>query len=201
MGEKPILFSGEMVRAILDGRKTQTRRIVKGTKCPYGKTNDRLWVRETHAIESNLRVLPANQYPPPFSDGRPTSWRHDAEIGDYWLQCHYRATDPRPELACEHEACGNDPCRRVWRPSIHMPRWASRIQLEITGLRMELLQDISDEDAKSEGIETPERPDDLGAYSIGFAVLWNQINGKKHPWASNPWVWVVEFAAQQGRQP
>ena len=218
MKERPILMSGPMVRAILDGRKTQTRRIVKpqppanvtrvtmvpntasgkatmvwcqdgpidplngwnykerhpnGWQCPYGMLGDRLWVRESwHQRGKFVFALP---------DSDKRSWLGTREIA-------YSADAKRP---------GHD-----WRsrPSIHMPRWASRITLEITSVRVERLQDISEEDAKAEGA-----PFELGElerlilgakakYRSGFCRLWESINGPGS-WASNPWVWVVEFKA------
>lgn len=229
--ERPILFSGEMVRAILDGRKVQTRRMVKPqppkecsihymigdeswlpqskrgplmhhweawggdlyknrpqdhlcgshtAKCPYGKPGDLLWVRETHAI------VPRTAYA--HSDGVEQTVNpnddHDAAI--------YRQGFDR----------SNGGFR--WRPSIHMPRWASRILLEVVSVRVERLQDISEEDAESEGLL---RSESLGGcptwrYQNGgegfaypreaFAGLWQSINGTES-WDANPWVWVVEF--------
>lgn len=201
MKERPILFSGEMVRAILDGRKTQTRRIIKpqphwindshsvahiGKKvgnveylCKYGQPGERLWVRET--------------------------WCEifDSEFGEEdWID--YRATPRYPEdsslrpAGWDNEPDGT-PLR--WKPSIHMPRWASRITLEITGVRVERLQEISEEDAMAEGCD----PDCLsvkkmyakngifyGAARTWFLYLWNSINGYES-WNENPWVWVIEF--------
>lgn len=205
MKERPILFSGEMVRAILDGRKTQTRRVVKpqpfrraicgtngvwydadcinpGTPIPmrYGHVGDRLWVKEAHY----------------FFDGAGSFARF--KTGRVW----YRADGLKTFK---------------WRPSIFMPRWASRVTLEITGVRVERLQEISDDDAKAEGIEGRWHPDDnrcwtwkdyrrsqrLGEdiYHYGSLVtprstyegLWDSINGKKHSWESNPFCWVIEF--------
>lgn len=185
--DRPILFSGEMVRALLAGRKTQTRRVVKPQPgqsvrlayarpdggftwcletghgvsdrfaCPYGTAGDRLWARETHYVWSAGNV-----------DG---SGRYIA----------YRATDP------------HSPC--TWTPSIHMPRWASRITLKITDVRVEQLQDIETADAEAEGWPGPdERNSIASAYPIGwYARLWDSINGKRAPWESNPWVWVVAF--------
>jgi hypothetical protein len=214
MKERPIIFSAPMVRAILEGRKTQTRRIIKSPNeitrichafdnkwirmvrsskdilinCPYGKPSDRLWVRETHAI------VPRTAYAK--SDGahqilRPDD-NHDAAI--------YRYGWERSEGGIR------------WRPSIHMPRWASRINLEITGVRVERLQDISEEDAKSEGIHSiPFRPEDGWPICDGwtwlkddgesplyhkpseaYKHLWESINSKGS-WEANPWVWVIEF--------
>ena len=176
--ERPILFSGPMVRAILGGRKTQTRRIVKlkchdgfevgpnyegehwpvrgGDRmpCPYGKPGDRLWVRETW--------LCATGEPGP-------------------TLCHYQADGDRPEF------------NGLWKPSIHMFRWASRITLEITGVRVERLQDITEADAMAEGVECCSGwIGHAGEPRRIFCDLWKSINGAES-WAANPWVWVVEF--------
>lgn len=176
--ERPILFSAPMVRAILDGRKTQTRRIVEITHrtpglaaclepadpswvrpkfgaelCPYGVPGDHLWVRETHYVWSAG-----------YKDG---SGRVIA----------YRSTEP------------DSPC--TWTPSIHMPRWASRITLEITDARVERLQEITRGDCMQEGCpfqNMANGPDPRDWY----AQLWGQINGAGS-WDANPWVWVVAF--------
>lgn len=188
MTERPILFNSDMVRAILEGRKTQTRRCIKWPKeyqvdnsamariassndplalrrCPYGQHGDRLWVRETFAI------VPKTAYA--MSEGvqqiiRPND-NHDAAI--------FRAGWERSTGGLR------------WRPSIHMPRWASRIQLEIVSVRLERLNDISESDAKAEGCEPAECCD---AYYHGFSKLWESINGGGS-WDQNPWVWVIEF--------
>lgn len=214
MKERPILFSGAMVSAILAGEKTQTRRVVKPqphadeqmcggfalnvlrrnfTKymvggsisvtaphvhecCPYGQTGDRLWVRETS--------LP--DFPKEFSYYEWT-W---AEVPDEYRKpefCIYKASWMGAEL--------------VWKPSIFMPRWASRITLEITGVRVGRLQDISEADARAEGAPPSHPTIDAVSRSFGYedfprswyAQLWDSINAKTAPWASNPWVWVIEF--------
>lgn len=227
MRELPILFSAPMVRAILERRKTQTRRVVKGaptgadsyvlgvhqgtwgihehvdaleasrTRCPYGTPGDRLWVKEAHALES---CVDGNE--PPFSDGRPTRRAADDDFDGgepAWTQAHYRATDPAPDLCCERENCAQ--CRDHdmgphWRPSIHMPRWASRITLEVTGVRVERLRAISEADAIAEGAEPfrlPVHPNREQLRHVdGFKRLWESINGAGS-WHANPWVWVVEF--------
>ena len=198
MKERPILFSAPMVRSILASTKTQTRRVVKpqpiydgrfagGWKmlgkagheaatcspliaelCPYGQPGDRLWLREAHWW---------------FKD------EHDPAIGYY-----------PPKLTAddvEYRADGDDG-RKVWRPSIHMPRWASRITLEITSVRVERLQDISEGDAQAEGCAlecmTPTGGDSGSAIygPGGYLALWESINGAGS-WDANPWVWVVEF--------
>ena len=211
--ERPILFSGEMVRAILEGRKTQTRRVVKlgdpdysncryiphnsemvwrfdyslhggGTSwedhnCPYGQPGDRLWVREAWA--KSVR------------DPEGPSWDDDADHENFDIL--YRATDEGYEWT---DAVG-DPVSAPWKPSIHMPRWASRLTLEVTGVRVERLQEIKRRDAIAEGV------DDNDSINVGrkianekvrmrFAILWDSINSKRgYDWDSNPWVWVVEF--------
>lgn len=232
MKERPILFSALMVRAILDGRKTVTRRVVKFniagrigplahqwhvdnpgavTVCPYGQPGDRLWVRETFCLETNFDVESAADYPPPFNDGRPIKWTDPYEYGRVWHQPHYAATDPCPELDIGVEGPG---CR--WKPSIHMPRWASRITLEVTGVRVERLQDITPAQILAEGVRIPATPEGRALIDIStkhgpaaflpklsdaspddllrahWAALWVQINGIDS-WNANPWVWVVEF--------
>lgn len=208
MKERPILFSSPMVRAILEGRKTQTRRVFKGltppncagihtckvdegfakfhlngqlsmhegewTKSPY-EVRDRLWVKETFA------------------------WHLCAGNEDH-EQAHYRA---------DSDCCPRDGERiRKWKPSIFMPRAASRITLEITGVRVERLNEIKATDCIAEGIEPYTINMGIGSvttfrnYRTGnmkaaaitsFETLWDSINAKTHPWASNPWVWVLEF--------
>lgn len=190
MKERPISFKGEMVRAILDNRKTMTRRIInpqplwvadpsvpfktkdadpKGVvRCPYGKPGDRLWVRET--------------------------WRQGYEPTSFSKGIVYRADHAKAIGMDEYSG------RHKWKPSIYMPRWASRITLEITNVRVERLQDISEEDAKSEGIEKSDRFEntfmtpagDYASAKIAFMRLWESINGSRS-WNENPWVWVVEF--------
>lgn len=167
--ERPILFSAPMIRALLAGTKTQTRRMLNERHlwhfiegqgdlgiCPYGAPGDRLWVRETHM-----------------------------DLGACYL---YRA-----DGNAEQERALVAPGQR-WRPAIHMPRAASRITLEVTGVRVERLQEISDSDAFAEGIQ---QCSDEGLPSDGTArgtyrALWESINGPGS-WDANPWVWVVEF--------
>lgn len=173
MKERPILFNSQMVRALLDGSKTQTRRIVKNVlnnnrlqlkdrqinvidainQSPFGQIGDQLWVRET--------------------------W---VKHPDYAHRAVYRA-DPGSKYDVEK-----------WTPSIHMPKWASRIQLEITGVRVEPLNDISEGDAEHEG-----------CFSLGdcectakrqYKELWESINGPGS-WDANPWVWVIKVRRVQ----
>ena len=200
MKERPILFRAPMVQAILDGKKTQTRRIVKARdlewmdvhqglrepdnaeRCPYGQPGDRLWVRETFArIDGQTRP---------------------------WIETDYQATYTHGDRLGDTLGI-----KKRWTPSIHMPRHASRITLEVTGVRVERLQDISEADAMADG--TTPIPDpcdhvrlacaDIGCsgpqpYRAGFRALWQGINGPGS-WEENPWVWVVQFNRVAGGAP
>ncbi|ENU1224635.1 morphogenetic protein [Enterobacter hormaechei] len=196
--ERGMIFNGEMVRAILDGRKTQTRRVMKPQpdedglakvingpwvdtseriyRCPFGVPGDRIWVRETFQG-------------PLFDFEQMEAYQEDSSKFKKPEFCVYKADGkPAPEFfdADDNLHCG-------WRPSIHMPRWASRITLEITGVRVEQLNDISEEDARSEGISGSSARDVKEAY----AALWRSIYGSDS-WRANPWVWVIEFKRIEG---
>ena len=198
MKERPILFSSPMVRAILEGRKTQTRRTVKPQPvklsgpnldglwsdtvlpvvryfaCPYGVPGDRLWVRETWcAWDTTEEDIECDEV-----EGNVASLV-ERGIGRYHVT--YRA----------------DPNRYAnkWRPSIFMPRWASRITLEIEAVRVERLQEISEDDALKEGVSTMVRIGGVEFEStarLEFGKLWESINGPGS-WDANPWVWVIQF--------
>jgi hypothetical protein len=171
MKERPILFKSDMVRALLDGRKTQTRRICKepvvdggtATGCKFGTVGDHLWIKETFCR-------------PEYASGP-----------------IYRADIPGPESNAriyEDEDCT---CEVKWKPSIFMPRCASRITLEITGVRVERLQDISEDDAIAEGVNGDECQDfDQPLPSMCYQALWESINGSGS-WQANPYVWVITF--------
>lgn len=195
--ERPLLFSAPMVRAILDGRKGMTRRIVKpcvdrnfgcelspgeiagepdpSVHCPYGKPGDRLWVKEAWALAAQYDDLKGKDIV-----GLP-------EMGclRYKADATYPAGFGRP------------------RHARFMPRWASRITLEITDVRAERLQSITEEDAVAEGATTweynPEQPLTSGErggdspYRSGFAYLWDTINDQRATWKSNPFVWRISF--------
>lgn len=192
MKERGMIFNGEMVRTILDGRKTQTRRIMKNQpagdypdtpalirsvdggfqwyghygessifNCPFGAVGDRIWVRETWA-DAGASAPDLKLYRANYPAHVPT---------------HYENVPPASDIR--------------WTPSIHMPRWASRITLEITGVRVERLNDISECDAKAEG--APTECCVIGdKHFLGFRSLWKSIYGDES-WRSNPWVWVIEF--------
>ncbi|EBE0158865.1 hypothetical protein GE643_24855, partial [Salmonella enterica] len=210
-------FNAEMVRAILDGKKTQTRRIMaiqpehselglrrvidskngrdngkyfwsqsdaRGLKmrskvfgCPYGEVGDRIWVRETYQG-------------PLFDYEHMESYLEDSSKFYKPEFCVYRADGkPAPEF---YDADDNLHCG--WRPSIHMPRWASRLTLEITGVRVERLNSITESDAEAEGVT------DTGFGDLlvdGYRYLWKSIYGEES-WAANPWVWVIEFKRVEG---
>lgn len=226
MRERPILFSAPMVRAILDGRKAQTRRIVQipsiiaadindadtasernglttiawldqheggpgfygwlseypeegsiSLRCPYGVPGDRLWVREAFCI--------GYEFEPGQFTAIPFAGRNDRR------RAFYRATD---------DDAPDEP-RRPWKPSIHMPRWASRITLEIVGVRVERLQDLRGRclDFEAEGITiAPSDPfphtNRASKLESAFRQLWDSLNAKRgYGWDENPWVWRIEF--------
>lgn len=198
--ERPILFSAPMVRAILEGRKTVTRRAVKvqprspadigsygkgqpfirnpdvtklNPECPFGKPGERLWVRETWYCDHS-----------------------EVMSGPYLKPNDLDISEARDDGTLVYAADGLAPYEAdqpVWKPSIHMPRWACRILLEITGVRVERLKDISADQCIAEGIER--HP--AGFFGNGcttaasaFKELWNSTGGD---WDANPWVWVVEL--------
>jgi hypothetical protein len=185
--ESPILFSGSMVRAILAGTKTQTRRIVNPQPIADAMWSGGFYL-QSKAVNTALKTFndargaPLQGDPTPCPYGAPgdrlwvrESWQ--SHIGTYGesLVYAYRATDD--------ERAG------PWRPSIHMPRAAARITLEVTDVRVERLQAISEADAVAEGIDPVLYRKSAQA---GYRDLWEAINGRG-TWGNNPWVWVVEF--------
>lgn len=227
MRERPILLNADMVRAVLNGSKTQTRRIIQSAaknmqarghevithrapgdkwygdyvysmrdrsgvwqdftneqflaKCPFGQPGDRLWVRETFRVHSRATDVATLVY--------------KASQRQSWTQQTHRV----PVSVCNKPAV-----IEKWTPSIHMPRWASRITLEITGVRVERSQDITEQDSAAEGVPPagdllPEYPDtyltpkgDFATAKVAFQRLWESIYGEDS-WQANPWVWVIEF--------
>lgn len=224
MKETQLLMNGPMVRATLAGHKTITRRtngleyfsdnepdnwrcvrvaggyayfvygnspMERAEKCPYGQVGDRLWVRETWA-------------PDPPADG---TWAYTS-----WAGCKGSKLMDIPERYRTPNHCvfaadyPHDAKRWVWKPSIHMPRWACRILLEVASVRVERLQDISEADCWAEGIEEVDGfLDNVKIVELAkrmgrciddaaptFAALWESIGGTGS-WDANPWVWVIEF--------
>ncbi len=203
--ERPILFSGPMVRAILDGKKTMTRRLLKPqpvlesswrwkprklfdvnvdhvnpSMCPHGSPGDVLWVRENfqtcecvdcigiwYPATNEMRVL---EYDPTTDDYTRITQKLSRDFADESIPM---------------------------RPSIHMPRWASRLSLQIQSVRVERLQDASLDDIRAEGIQSTI---DYGPILVEmWKELWNELNAKRgYPWESNPLVWVVEFKVLSG---
>lgn len=247
MTERGMIFNAEMVRAILDGRKTQTRRIMKvqpesnqlglllitdSTKhsdigkyhwaesnatgnhvrsklfsCPFGAVGDRIWVRETWAILGNEdgccidweeKLCKADER----SAARICRASCEQRPGNYGLWSIPDDADWKPHTK-DYQYEG------AWRPSIHMPRWASRILLEITDVRVEQLNAISEEDATAEGVPPagsllPDYPGtfltpkgDFATAKVAFQRLWESIYGEES-WKANGWVWVISFKRVEG---
>ncbi|WP_273839364.1 hypothetical protein [Providencia rettgeri] len=232
MKERGIIFNSEMVRAILDGRKTQTRRIVKHQRHPsqeiklcddgffhwsmigaekplsainyeYGRVGDRLWVRETYSLLGNEDACPIDWNDNIVNDKTEAARIYRASCaqksGDYGLWSIPDEADWKPHTE-EMKFEGS------WTPSIHMPRWASRITLEITDVRVERLNNISPRDVVAEGLiklpATGRYVRFQGAQHFGlaydnhkdaFADLWDEVSKPDCNYESNPWVWVIEF--------
>lgn len=208
MSERPILFSGSMVRALLDGRKTQTRRIVKvpdtgpfgvwqpttlgghgvvapfpamtnrrtgrSVGCPYGAPGDKLWVRETWDFRPWAEADSPRNVRIAYGAGGD---QRDAVAPDGWNPTLYGSAR--------------------WRPSIHMPRWASRLTLDVTGVRVERVQDIIAADAIAEGFGGQEDAHEPCARDKFLATFYD-LN-KRAPRTENPWVWVIEFRKPEAR--
>jgi hypothetical protein len=210
MKERPIIFSAESVRAILEGKKTQTRRVIGGefavcrmsgdnepcdvwwpkgarktatnpplpmdrwtVRCPYGVPEDRLWARETYARPLGGNILTPREEVVYRAD----AVRDDSgERSGWWIGSELFEGDI------------------AWHSPIHMPRWASRITLEIMGVRVERLQEINEDDAMAEGVSAPSIDSfDIGPVEV-FADAWDRINAKRgYGWDMNPWVWVISF--------
>lgn len=213
MRERPILFSGPMVRAILAGTKTQTRRIVQ-------------WRPSSPADVSATRQ-PDEAQPYTHIDGAwLATWREPAGTSHMPTVCPYGVPGDRLWVREAH-ALVDGPCwsglprtagpdgrwcyyregfdrtEPRWRPSIHMPRWASRLTLRIESVRVERLRDITEADAIAEGVDPDPHPLSAAAWGgphrLAFGRLWDAINGKRASWHSNPWVWVVTFEREVSR--
>jgi hypothetical protein len=197
--ERPILFNGAMVRAVMAGVKTQTRRVVKSRHWPEPLTPGYEWFFDQTTTEQVWEVGAWNAgtgegqlhsyITCPY--GKPgdrlwvrETWQRNADFPDTRSNglCVYRADRGGDTQLGDGQR---------WIPSIHMPRWASRLTLDVLSVDVQRLQDISESDALAEGVDT--LPDDPCAYSM-FAMLWDSINAERgYGWHVNPWVWVVEF--------
>lgn len=218
MKERPILFSGPMVRAILEGRKTQTRRVVKpplwweghritGTTphgrssryqdilsswdggrqmfCPRGQPGDRLWVKEAFGFDAA------------YDHVKPRDIREMAELKNRMIETRHNKGFPHGgSIVLAHKADWTPDYVHRWRSSRFMPKWASRLTLEVTGIRVERLQDISEEDARAEGVQCSgcESTEHRHCDNLGqkFRQLWESIHGPGS-WDRNPWVWAITF--------
>lgn len=235
MKERGMIFNWEMVRAILDGRKTQTRRPIKwkqtrfteigeredGSRwpwsedaehacdfwhpCPFGAVGDRIWVRETwgvvsHELDEDGRIQP-------WTPDRPATAIHEMPFGNGYYSGHAIYSADGDFTWGDDD--GYEDGRSCWKPSIHMPRAASRILLEITDVRVEQLNAISEKDASAEGVPPagsllPDYPGtfltpkgDYATAKVAFQRLWDSIYGEES-WKANPWVWVIEFKRIEG---
>ena len=208
MKEHPIIFSTEMVKAILEGRTTMTRRVIKPQphptwtrkyenrpydedvtrgsvvsqgyllSCPYGQVGDRLWVRETWAVHEYYN----HRKPIDIPQGVTVECRALPELVRTDGNGHRKIREGE---------------RGKWRPSIHMPRWASRIDLDITDIRVERLQEINSDECLAEGI-LASCDDGIGVQGMEldykFSKLWDSLNAKRgYSWESNPFVWCITF--------
>lgn len=225
MKELPILINVEMVRAVLEGRKTQTRRIAKLTEngmlvlrgrhatpikngvvmwtpvggepelpmppskisefCPHGRIGQKLWVRE------NFQLMIGG-----MTDSGKEWDIYDGELNPGWTTDEHRLHPRDREFLKLYAATEKDTRVDCWRPSIHMPRWASRINLEITGVRVERLWDISGDDVVAEGVKCLPKEGTITWESdtrSRMAKMWNDIQGDGAWEKSNPWVWAITF--------
>ena len=186
-------------------------------RCPYGVPGDRLWVRETFSIQTE-----ADGDEPPFSDGRPIKKSEKPDESPQWWQPHYQATDPPPDLCCEKKhcrCCANGEPGPHWKPAIHMPRWASRLLLELTDVRVQRVQAITEEDARAEGMGQTDVQDftyqghqpTAEAWIAAYSLKWDAINAKDKyvkgagfgggtarfestvKWSDNPWLFPITF--------
>lgn len=198
MTDRPILFSGPMVRALLEGRKTQTRRVLK-VQPPESCTFAGFYsVPLTGAFQCRLQgneTLHTQKigYAPGDRLWVRETW---AKVGDEQDDIH---ACPDMRIPAYYRADMVDPERQRWRPSIFMPRWASRLTLAVTDVRVQRLQDISEDDARAEGVEpyTPTCPDDDTPAADAFMDLWDSLNADRAPWDSNPWICAVSFVVHK----
>lgn len=203
MRDQPIIFSGSMVKAIRAGRKTQTRRLVSPRVPPNVTSLEIIPWDDPRSVLTDARLIPIAREI--YEDDEGLGWRRfRARRGSrLWVKETFCAhPDHADALTMPEYEGGKNPAHLLyradvrgnqidgfdadllkWRPSIFMPRWASRLTLEVLGVRAERLQDIDEEDAVAEGVERREH----------FIKLWETLHGHRAPWGSDPWVWVVEF--------
>lgn len=212
--ERPILFSGPMVKALLAGQKTQTRRTIKKVTCVNGQD----CITDRDGLPSHLSCAPHNWEQCPYGVPGDRLWVRETYRSTVagkrgWAVIQYRADMEARQMLCTDEGEGEPAAvgevipksstivETAWKPSIFMPHWASRITLEITDVRVQRLREISPEDAVAEGLRV--RTDIAGKYSAlpdrwfddpvhTFADLWESINGEGS-WVTNPWVWAITF--------
>jgi len=212
--ERPILFSGPMVKAILEGRKTQTRRIIQPQ--PEKKDGGWYWSSPRYDNGDGVHYFHTVILTPSLMEAWEAACSYGVPGERLWVRETWSQPGGRLRYkADDEERTGKNRDVHVWVPSIHMFRRHSRLDLEITEVRVERLQEISEEDARAEGAcRTPAgccrgcnsagrnhtwpqgHPDCSGtghARLHGFSALWDEINGKRAPWASNPWVWAITF--------
>ncbi|HGN0294670.1 hypothetical protein NAB30_06185 [Proteus mirabilis] len=222
MKERGIIFNSEMVRAILDGRKKQTRRVMNNQPCtlpeetisvqqddfnfrwagdlyndtsgwftcPLGKVGDRLYVRETWSVVSH--EFDDDGLMIDYVPDRPTKAVHEMPYGHGYFTGHVIYSADGDFTWGDDDGCIDG--RSCWKPSIHMPRWASRITLEITDVRVERLKDAGDTEFKAEGypLERELTGGSMDSF-CWFRNLWDSVSPTNFKYADNPWVWVIEF--------
>ncbi|MGC8342236.1 morphogenetic protein [Pantoea ananatis] len=200
MRERPILLKAEMVRAVLDGRKTQTRRML--TSRQLKMIDAAASIGECYPLESGHQHENSQSYYRewcPFGAVGNRLWVREA-----WAR--YNIDQDSHDIAYRATTPDDWPKEGRWRPSIHMPRWASRITLEITGVRVERLWEISEDDAKAEGCSFEalrfkpgtREVEEMGHTAVyQFGGFWQSIYGEES-WQANPWVWVIEFKRVEG---
>lgn len=195
MRDKPILFSGPMVRAILEGRKSQTRRVLKPQPDAGLPICSADWVPGSEGAKlcylNGFDGSPLGLVPTSYAPGD-RLW-----VRETWVAVEPNIAPPEfPDGGLYRASWPYEPeCKPVWKPSIHMPRWASRLTLVVSDVRVQRLRDISEEDARAEGVDRPilphwpDRP-----YVSAFRGLWNDLNAKRGDgWDQNPWVIAITF--------
>ena len=208
MKEFPIIFSASMVRAILEGRKTQTRRAIKPQPSEDWNPDGVEWYAPAK-VDKHGEMYPGKEVYGAADENEGRVCPYGVPGQKLWVRETF-SIQPQSEISSRDVVLyradiGNTFLDGKWRPSIYMPRWASRITLAITEVRVERVQEISEEDCRAEGIDTsvvnpsprgvaPIYPKQYGSAKDCFRDLWDSINAKRgFPWDSNPWVWAISF--------